>query len=140
MAALRSRGSAASSRWCLTSSGRSRAPDDAARRLRSFSWGGPLCMADATPPILYRFELSDAAPLEEAEVLLEVATQAVEALHGSSAVALDVRHGIDAGARAIVLDATTPAGQDLARLFVDQLRREFDADSVRIIRLAKPVH
>jgi len=93
--------------------------------------------------VLYRYILTPNVPEVEASLLLAVL--ATEALHGESQVHLDAAHRHDPGVRTVTIDAATPVGRDLNRLFVGFLRREFGADSFTVERvegqpLAQPAH
>jgi len=84
---------------------------------------------------LYRYEFQPDVPLEEVEASLLLAVLATESLHGESQVRLDASHYLDPDRRACVIDAGTPVGQDVNRLFVGFLRREFGEDSFHIQRM-----
>src|SRR4051794_27910635 len=85
--------------------------------------------------IVYRYAFTPSVPTEEIEVSLLLAILAVESLHGESQVRLDAAHYLDAGGYACVIDAQTPVGQDLNRLFTGFLRREFGEDAFKVERL-----
>ena len=88
----------------------------------------------------YRYLIRAEVPFEEVEASLELALLAAESIHGESQVRLDAAHATDATARCVVLDASTPVGRDLARLFTGFLRRGFGEDSFRVERgAAEPV-
>jgi hypothetical protein len=84
---------------------------------------------------VYRYTFPPEVSLEEVEASLLLAVWAVESLHGESQVRLDASHLIDSAKRACVIDAGTPVGRDLNRLFVGYIRREF-ADAFRVKHLA----
>jgi hypothetical protein len=86
------------------------------------------------PPCLYRYTLAPEVPEEEAEASLLLAILAAEALHGEAQVRLDAAHCFDGGRRACVIDAATPVGRDINRLFVGFLRREFGPHSFTVER------
>jgi hypothetical protein len=85
---------------------------------------------------IYRYVFAEAIPAEEAEATLVLALLAAESLHGEAQVRLDGAHHFDPDRRACVLDAGTPAGRDLNRLFVGFLRREFGEESFTVERVA----
>ena len=85
----------------------------------------------------YRFEPE--VPIVEVEGSLLLAIMGVESLHGESQTRLDAGHYMDVEKRAVVIDAATKVGQDLNRLFVGFLRREFGPDAFTVERLNGPV-
>jgi hypothetical protein len=85
---------------------------------------------------LYRYWFTSEAPIEEIEASLVLALMAAESLHGEAQVRLDAAHYFEPGRRACVIDAGTAVGQDVNRLFVGFLRREFGEDAFRVERVA----
>jgi hypothetical protein len=85
-------------------------------------------------PPLYRYTFATDVPIEEVESSLLLAILAAEGLHGEADVRLDAAHHLDAEARACVIDAGTPVGRDLNKLFVNFLRREFGPDAFHVER------
>lgn len=84
---------------------------------------------------LYRYEFPPEVPVEEVEASLLLALLATESLHGEVQVRLDASHYLDADRRACVIDAGTPVGRDINRLFVGFLRREFGEDAFSVERV-----
>jgi hypothetical protein len=84
----------------------------------------------------YRYRFEDHIPLNEIEDTLMLALLAVEALHGEAQVRLDAAHHLDREQRACVLDATTPVGRSLNKLFTNFLRREFGEKAFTVERVA----
>ena len=84
---------------------------------------------------VYRYTFAPDTPLEEVEASLLLALLSAESLHGESQVRLDAAQYFDRDRRACVIDAGTPAGRDLNRLFVGYLRREFGDDAFRVERV-----
>ncbi len=84
---------------------------------------------------LYRYTFTAEAPIEEVEASLLLAVMATESLHGESQTRLDVAHFLDPTKRACVIDAGTPVGRDLNRLFVGFMGREFGEDAFRVERV-----
>ena len=60
---------------------------------------------------------------------------AAESLHGQAQVRLDAAHAVDAEKRSCVVDASTPVGRDLNRLFIGFVSREFGPDSFEVDRV-----
>jgi len=78
---------------------------------------------------LYRYAFSPGVPIEEVEASLLLAILATSSLHGETQTRLDAAHYLDATGRACVIDAGTPVGRDLNRLFAGFLSREFGAEA-----------
>lgn len=74
---------------------------------------------------LYRYVFTPDVPVEEVEATLLLAVLATESLHGEAQTRLDVAHFLDPPKRACVIDAGTPVGRDINRLFVGFVSREF---------------
>jgi hypothetical protein len=84
---------------------------------------------------LYRYEFTPVVPSDEVGATLLLAILAAESLHGEAQVRLDAAHALDPDRRALVIDAGTPVGRDLNRLFVGFVTREFGPDAFRVERV-----
>ncbi len=84
---------------------------------------------------LYRYTFKPDVPLEDLEASLLLAVLSAESLHGEAQVRLDAAHFFDPDQRACVIDAGTPVGRDVNRLFVGFVRREFGEDSFQVERV-----
>ena len=84
---------------------------------------------------LYHYVFMPETPVEEIEASLLLAILATESLHGESQVRLDVSHFLDPAKRVCVIDAGTPVGRDLNRLFIGFLGREFGPDAFSVERV-----
>ncbi|GIW55531.1 MAG: hypothetical protein KatS3mg082_1935 [Nitrospiraceae bacterium] len=84
---------------------------------------------------LYRYTFRPHVPLEEIEATLLLALWGAESLHGEIQVRLDAAHFLDADRRACVIDAGTPVGRDVNRLFIGFVQREFGNDAFRVERV-----
>jgi hypothetical protein len=84
---------------------------------------------------VYRYGFSVDVSVEDLETSLLLAILSAESLHGEAQVRLDAAHYFDADQRACVIDASTPVGRDVNRLFVGFLRREFGEDAFSVERL-----
>jgi hypothetical protein len=82
----------------------------------------------------YTFDAN--VPLHDVEITLLLALVAVESLHGETQVRLDAKHDVDADRRACTIDAATPVGRDLNRLFVGFARREYGEGTFRVDRVS----
>ncbi len=83
----------------------------------------------------YRFRIGDDVPLDEARMSLDLATIVLEGLFSPAAVRLDARYHVNAETRSIVVDASTPVGRALVRVFATLLAREF-GDAAFAVRRA----
>jgi hypothetical protein len=86
---------------------------------------------------LYRYRFDD-LPAAEVRASLALSLSAAESLHGQAQVRLDAAHVFDERKRRCVIDASTPVGIDVNRLFVGFLRCEFGAEAFRVERIAAP--
>jgi hypothetical protein len=84
---------------------------------------------------LYRYSFPPRVPVEDIESTLLLALWGAESLHGESQVRLDGAHFLDADRRAAVIDAGTPVGRDINRLFVGFILREFGEDGFQVARV-----
>lgn len=84
---------------------------------------------------LYRYSFPPHVPVEDIEATLLLALWGAESLHGESQVRLDAAHFLDPDRRACVIDAGTPVGRDVNRLFVGFVRRELSEDAYRVDRI-----
>jgi hypothetical protein len=98
-------------------------------------------MESTMPRDLYRYVFTPDVSVEDIQITLLLAILAVESLHGESQVRLDAAHFLNSDKRGCVIDAGTPVGRDLNRLFVGYCCREFGTDAVRVERVAEePTH
>jgi hypothetical protein len=86
---------------------------------------------------LYRYSFPPEVQMEDIEATLLLALWGTESLHGESEVRLDASHFLDGGKRACVIDAGTPVGRTLNRLFIGYIRRELGQDAFRVERVAE---
>jgi hypothetical protein len=86
---------------------------------------------------LYRYRFGS-LPIAEVQASLALSFVAAESLHGEAQVRLDAAHLFDAVGRKCVIDASTPVGQDVNRLFVGFLRREYPERSFHVERIVAP--
>ena len=83
----------------------------------------------------FRYVFSTALDFEDVEASLVLALLAAESLHSQAQVRLDAAHYLDSAKRACVIDAVTPVGRDINRLFVGFISREFGPDSFEVERV-----
>ena len=84
---------------------------------------------------VYRYAFTSDVPIEEIEASLLLAIWGCETLHGEAQTRLDAAHFLDPAMRACVIDAGTPVGRDLNRLFIGFVSREFGPDSFDVERI-----
>jgi hypothetical protein len=89
---------------------------------------------------LYRYRFTAEVPIEEVEASLLLALLATESLHGEAQTRLDAAHYLDPLKRACVIDAGTPVGRDLNRLFIGFMAREFGPDAFIVDRVLEHQH
>jgi hypothetical protein len=92
-------------------------------------------MESIMPRDLYRFVFISDVPVEDIEITLLLAMLAVESLHGEVQTRLDAKHHLDSDRRTCIVDASTPVGRDLNRLFAGFAQREYGAASFRVERV-----
>ena len=85
---------------------------------------------------VYRYEFGPEIPVEDVEASMLLSLLAAESLHGETEVQLAAAHFLDADKRACVVDAGTPVGTDINKLFAGFLRREFGPAAFSVRRLA----
>jgi hypothetical protein len=86
-------------------------------------------------PVVYRYTFGPDVPHAEVEATMALAVVAAEGLHGEARLRLEVAHTIESLPATAVVEVRGRAGQDLNRLFIGFLTREFGPDGVRIERL-----
>ncbi|MBI3863567.1 MAG: hypothetical protein HY290_16880 [Planctomycetia bacterium] len=64
-----------------------------------------------------------------------LAVLSAESIHGEAQVRLDEAHVFEPVSRTCTIDASTPVGRDINRLFTGYVRREFDEGQFQIKRL-----
>ena len=87
------------------------------------------------PNRVYRYTFLPTVEFHEVETSLALAILATQNLHGEAQLRLDARYSQDRSARVIVVDASTPVGCDLNRLFVGFVQRELGERDFRVERI-----
>jgi hypothetical protein len=80
----------------------------------------------------YRYQFDPQLNIAEVEATFTLAVLASESLHGESRVRLEGRHGFNAVERTRTIFASNEVGQDLSRLFLGFLSREFGANTFSV--------
>jgi len=83
---------------------------------------------------MYRYRFERDVPFEDVETSLLLALWAAESLYGETQVRLETAFAVDRRRRICVIDAGSPVGSDLNRLFAGFIHREFRGDDCRIER------
>ncbi len=83
---------------------------------------------------IYRYSFTPNVPFDEIESSMLLAIMATESLYGEAQVRLDASNYLDAEKRSCVVDASTPVGHDLNRLFLGFVSREFGPDAFQVER------
>ena len=89
---------------------------------------------------IYRYTFNTETTPEEIECTLLLSVVAAEALHGEAQVRLDAFYSLDRKQKLCDIDATTKVGQDLNRLFVGFISREFGTDAFVVSRSSLSTH
>lgn len=87
------------------------------------------------PHDAYRYVLCRPVPFPEVLAVLDMAMLAVESLHGKEKTRLDARFASDSGRLTVSVDAGTPVGEALNRVFTGFVKREFGEHAFRIERV-----
>jgi hypothetical protein len=90
---------------------------------------------------IYHFTFGPSVPLDEAEETLQLALIAAEALHGQPQVRLGAGYYMDPAKRGCAVNANSPAGRDVCRIFTGFLTHEFGESAFTVRRAeAKAEH
>ena len=87
----------------------------------------------STAAVRYRFQ--EPFRVERIESMLAEAIWSTESLHGECATRLEAGHLLDETTRELVIDADTPIGMDLNRLFVGLMMRHYGPDVFSVDRV-----
>jgi len=86
---------------------------------------------------IYRFTFEPTAQARDVEEALLLAVLAVESLHGQSRVRMDASYCVDAEKRTTVIDAATPVGRDICRIFTGFASHEFGESAFKVRRVSE---
>ncbi|MBN2291561.1 MAG: hypothetical protein JXM70_03990 [Pirellulales bacterium] len=84
---------------------------------------------------IYRYIFDSSLNMTDIESSLLLAIVATESLHGECQVRLDAAHNFNPARRVCVIDAGTPVGRDLNRLFTGFVAREFGPNTFTVRRV-----
>ena len=87
------------------------------------------------PRDLYRYVIDDEICIRDAEKALRLARLVAEILHGEVSVSVDAYSDFDPLWRVCVIDAGTPVGRDLNRLFAGFLLKGLGQHSLNVCRI-----
>jgi hypothetical protein len=88
--------------------------------------------------LVYRYLFDTEVALEEVEAAMVLALFGTESLYGAARTRLEAAQYLDREKRLLVLDASTPVGNTLAKLFTGFLMRELGPDDFHVERVATP--
>lgn len=83
----------------------------------------------------HHFVFDPGIAFEDIEASLLLAIFAAESLHGEAQVRLDLAYAVDPEQRTCVIDATTAVGQDVNRVFIGFVLREYGPESFTVQRV-----
>src|SRR5690242_16682845 len=81
---------------------------------------------------VFRYRFNKNVPFDDVETSLLLAVLSTESLHGEAEVRLRTGYSTSAEKRLVVISGDCQVGQDLNRLFVGFLTREFGDDSFTV--------
>jgi len=84
--------------------------------------------------LVYKYEFAKYVPINDIEDTLMVAALAAEALHGRAAMKLDASFRLNKKARVCVIDAETPVGCDIARIFTTFIVKGYGEPALSVER------
>lgn len=87
---------------------------------------------------VYRYVFVEEVSLSEVQDSLLLAIAAAEGLHGAARLKLEAGYLFDEAKRTCVVDASTPVGEAVARIFTGFLSREFGERSFTAERVGSP--
>lgn len=86
----------------------------------------------------HRYTFNKSVPTTAVESSLILALWSCESLHGEARVQLDAFYEFQAERRGLIIDSGTDVGQDLNKLFVGLMQREFGNGAFAVVRQAEP--
>lgn len=75
----------------------------------------------------YKFSFSEDIPLERVRRIFSLAMTAVEAIHGTAAVRLNLSCRLDSRDHSLMVEADSETGYDLAKVLLQFFSKEFGA-------------
>ena len=85
---------------------------------------------------VYRYQFEKGVSFRDVKESLLVAVVAAECLHGESRVRLEANYCVDDERQSFVIDADTPVGRDIGRVFTGLCIKEFGVDSFTVERVS----
>ena len=83
----------------------------------------------------YRYRFADSDDLQEAQKTLRLAMLAAEGIFGEALVQMDAACVIDESIDVIVIDASTPVGKVVNKVFTIFILREFGPRAFQVMRV-----
>ena len=90
--------------------------------------------------LIYRYRFERDVPLRSAHDSLLLSVIVAECLHGESRVRLEAAYRFSRRKRACVIDAGTPVGRDIVRIFTGLAIKEFGSDAFTLERIDPDEH
>lgn len=87
----------------------------------------------------HQYVFKQSVPMTAVESSLILALWSCESLHGEARVQMDTLYEFKPENRHLVVDSGTPVGEDLNKLFVGLLRREFGESAFAVVRVTEPM-
>jgi len=97
-------------------------------------------MEKREPLVLYRYSFKRHLDIDDVQDTLTLSILGAENLHGRARVRLDGWWRLDRQRRTCTIDASTPVGQDVAKLFTGYLAREFGENAFRVLSSTKTLN
>jgi hypothetical protein len=88
------------------------------------------------PSQVYRYRFLPTVEVADIEAALVLAILSIEHLHGEAAARLDARYYLDVDERRCVIDATSPIGVELNKLFAGSITRDAGPDAFAVERVS----
>ena len=82
----------------------------------------------------HRYAFNKSVPMTAVESSLILALWSCESLHGEARVQMDAFYEFQADGKGLVIDSGTDVGQDLNKLFVGLMQREFGHGAFAVVR------
>lgn len=81
----------------------------------------------------YQYSFKRHVPIDEVQDTLTLSILGAEHLHGRARIRLDGWWRLDRQRRVCVINASTPVGADIAKLFTGYLSKEFGESAFRVV-------
>lgn len=110
-----------------------RGPDTLGGNLVVSSNGENMARIQADNRTSYHYTFKRHVPIDDVQDTLTLSILGAEHLHGRAKIRLDGWWRLDRQRRVCMIDASTPVGADIAKLFNGYLSREFGESAFRVM-------